>query len=107
MCLCSQVLAELFAVVTDHRRVSQPRTPAEATAAIEFMLSRPGMILLPTPGGTVTRWLDLARREPVTGGGIFDVQLVATMLENGVRRIYTFNRSDFVRFIELDVVTPA
>jgi predicted nucleic acid-binding protein len=42
----------------------------------------------------------------VAGAGIFDLQLVATMLANGVRRIYTFNRSDFEVFEELMVLAP-
>jgi predicted nucleic acid-binding protein len=32
--------------------------------------------------------------------------LVATMLGNGVRTIYTFNREHFERFDEIDVLTP-
>ena len=34
------------------------------------------------------------------------VVLAASMLGNGVRRIYTFNRSDFVRFSEVEVLEP-
>jgi len=37
---------------------------------------------------------------------IFDLQLVATMLANGIRRIYTYNRGDFERSTEIDVLTP-
>ena len=51
-------------------------------------------------------WLDLLRRRPVTGGDVFDLQLVATMLANDVPRIYTFNGEDFEVFPELAVVTP-
>ncbi len=32
--------------------------------------------------------------------------LVATMLVNGVRKIYTFNVSDFEAFDEIEVLTP-
>jgi predicted nucleic acid-binding protein len=42
----------------------------------------------------------------VEGAGIFDLQTVATMLANGVQRIYTFNPGDFQVFAELAVVTP-
>jgi hypothetical protein len=35
-------------------------------------------------------WLDLLRRRPVTGGDVFDLQLVATMLANEVQRIEEF-----------------
>ena len=50
--------------------------------------------------------MGLLRRRPVTGGDIFDLQIVATMKANGVRRIYTFNTDDFEVFSELEVVTP-
>ncbi len=61
---------------------------------------------MPVPEEAVFRWLELARRKPVTGGMIFDLQLVATMLAHGVRRIYTYNRTDFEPFAELEVLTP-
>jgi hypothetical protein len=42
----------------------------------------------------------------VTGGDVFDLQLVATILANDVQPIYTFNAKDFEPFPELAVVTP-
>jgi len=45
-------------------------------------------------------------RQPLTRGAVFDLQLLATMLGNGVRTIYTFNRQHFERFVEIDVLTP-
>lgn len=54
----------------------------------------------------LTRWIELAEKHKVTGADVFDLQLVATMLQNGVRRIYTYNRGDFEVFDELEVVTP-
>ena len=50
--------------------------------------------------------MELLRRHPVTGGDVFDLQIVATMQANGVQRIYTFNADDFEVFPELTVVTP-
>jgi predicted nucleic acid-binding protein len=46
------------------------------------------------------------RRHPVTGGDVFDLQIIATMQANGVHRIYTFNTEDFDVFPELAAVTP-
>ncbi len=51
-------------------------------------------------------WLDLLRRHPVTGGDVFDLQIVATMQANGIQRTYTFNTADFAAFSELVIVTP-
>jgi hypothetical protein len=66
----------------------------------------PGLTLLPFPLDLVSRWTALLRQHPVTGRKIFDIQLVATLLANGVRKLYTFNRSDFEPFTELEVLTP-
>ena len=47
LCLTSQILAEFFSIVTNAKRVSDPRTPDEAADAIEAILAIPGVILLP------------------------------------------------------------
>jgi hypothetical protein len=42
----------------------------------------------------------------VTGGEVFDLQLVAAMKANSILSIYTYNREDFEVFSELEVVKP-
>lgn len=64
------------------------------------------LYVLPIPARAVEGWFDLLRRRPVMGGEVFDLQLVATMIANGVLRIYTFNTADFEAFKELIVSTP-
>jgi predicted nucleic acid-binding protein len=100
----SQILCEFYSIVTNARRVPKPRSPADALGAISGLLTF--LHVLPVPVHTVDGWLDLLRRHPVTGGDVFDLQIVATMLANGVQRIYTFNTGDFEVFSELSVVTP-
>lgn len=97
----SQILCEFYSVVTNPRRVAKPRNAAEAITAISGLLSF--LHVLPVPDRVVEGWLDLLRRRPVTGGDVFDVQLAATMLANGIQRIYTFNTTDFEAFPELVV----
>jgi toxin-antitoxin system PIN domain toxin len=99
-----QILGEFYAIVTNPRRVARPRPAAEAIAAISDLLAY--VHVLPAPARAVDLWLDLLRRHPVTGGDVFDLQIVATMQANGVPRIYTFNTGDFGVFSELSVVTP-
>ena len=43
---------------------------------------------------------------PVTRGRVFDCQLAATMLGNGVTHIYTYNRLDFQIIEGIEVLTP-
>jgi hypothetical protein len=54
----------------------------------------------------VSRLTALLREHPVTGRKVFDVQLAATILGNGVRKLHTFNRLDFEPFTEIEVLTP-
>jgi len=102
----SQVLCEFYSIVTNPRRVAVPRSPAEAIDAISAFLELPGIRVLPTPVQAVAGWIALLQRHPVTGSGVFDLQLVATIQANNVHGIYTFNTADFEVFPELTVVTP-
>jgi uncharacterized protein len=100
----SQILCEFYSIVTNPRRVPKPRSADEVLRAISGLLAF--LHVLPIPARTVEGWLDLLRRHPVTGGAVFDLQIVATMQANGIQRIYTFNVDDFDVFPELAVVIP-
>jgi predicted nucleic acid-binding protein len=102
----SQILCELYSVITNPRRVAVASSPTEALRVISAMLALPGLQVLPIPARAVAGWMELLRRHPVTGGDVFDLQIVATMQANGVERIYTFNTNDFDVFPELVAVTP-
>ena len=106
LCLTSQILAEFSSIVTNAKRVSDPRTPDEAADAIEAILAIPGVILLPVAPEVTWRWLEMLRRHPVRGGAVFDLQLIATLEVNGVQQICTFNRQDFEGFPGLQIVAP-
>ncbi|MBV8576376.1 MAG: type II toxin-antitoxin system VapC family toxin [Acetobacteraceae bacterium] len=99
-----QILCEFYSIVTNARRVAKPRTPADALSAISDFLAF--VRVLPIPTHAVEGWMKLLDRHPVTGGEIFDLQIVATMQANSIQRIYTFNTDDFEVFSELTVVRP-
>jgi predicted nucleic acid-binding protein len=102
----SQILCELYSVITNRRRVAAASSPQEALRIISTMLALPGMHVQPIPARAVAGWVELLQRHPVTGGNAFDLQIVATMHVNGVQRIYTFNTDDFEVFPDIAVVTP-
>jgi predicted nucleic acid-binding protein len=102
----SQILCEVYSVITNPRRVAAVSSPTEALRIISAMLALPGLQVLPTPARAVAGWIRLLQRHPVTGANVFDLQIVATMQANGINRIYTFNSDDFKVFPELVVLTP-
>lgn len=87
-------------------RVLQTPLKQWALDLLDEILALPGMTLLPIPQDLVTRWTALLRQYPVTEAKVFDTQLVANMLGNGVTRIYTFNTTDFQGFPGIQVLTP-
>jgi toxin-antitoxin system PIN domain toxin len=102
----SQILCEFYSIITNVRRFPQAVSPFDAVRILSALLALPGLVVLPAPASVVANWMQLLQRQPVTGGDIFDLQIVATMLANGIARIYTFNADDFKVFPGLTVVTP-
>ena len=93
-CIASQILTEFYAVVTDPRRFQPALTPSQAQRELRTYLSSPLKLIVPRET-TVSRMLNLLGSKSLRGGRIFDVFLAATMLDNGVQRIYTENVRDF------------
>jgi predicted nucleic acid-binding protein len=99
----SQRLCEFYSIVTNPRRVSKPRSAPMQWPRFPACL---GFCMCCRFPRAVDVWLDLLRRHPVTGGDVFDLQIVATMQANGIQRIYTFKTADFAAFSELVIATP-
>ena len=86
-------MTEFSSTITNPRRVSPAYEPETALQEVEKFLALPGLFLLSIPASVVVRWLALARQYGISQSEIFDAQLAATMLEHGIRRIYTFTRA--------------
>jgi predicted nucleic acid-binding protein len=106
LCVSLTIVSEFISIVTDSRRVTSPRSPDDAAQTVEKILALPGMTVIPIPPDVIERVLVLVRAYRVTGASLFDFQIIATMLGNGLRRVYTYNRSDFEKVHEIDVLTP-
>jgi predicted nucleic acid-binding protein len=106
LCITPQNLSEFYAIVTDPKRVDNPRTQPEALAEIKKYLSS-RKILKIYPGPELTgKMIELLERYTVKRQEVFDLQLAATMLANGVSCIYTFNGKHFSKFSEIKVLEP-
>ncbi len=104
-CMSPQILCEFFATVTNPRKFRRPLTPTEASDAINSYMES-DIYLLYLKDSTIKLTLDMAIRHQINGTEIFDTQIVATMLENGVRTIYTANVSDFKKYSGITAVNP-
>jgi predicted nucleic acid-binding protein len=101
-----QIVAEFYSTVTNPRRIDPSLSIERALQEVENIQALAGLVVLPTPVEVVPRWIALARQYQVSRSDIFDTQIVATMLENEVRRIYTFNVNDFRVYPDIEVLVP-
>jgi len=101
-----QILCEFYSVITNPKRIATAFTAAQAKQIIIDLLELPGLRILATPAQAALKLTELLKRHPVTGAGIFDLQIVATMQANNVLRVYTFNSADFQIFPDLQVIAP-
>lgn len=105
-CLTPQVLCEFFAVATDERLFKPALSPKEAAKQIAIYWTKSRFQRVVPRETTLERLLGLLEHHPVTEQRIFDAFLVATMLDNGIRMIYTQNTKDFAIYPELQVINP-
>jgi predicted nucleic acid-binding protein len=106
LCVCPQVLIEFYAVITNPKRVTNPVTSDKALIEIKKYFKSRNIYKIFPKGDTLKRTIDLIMKYKVTQMDVFDLQLVATMLSNGVKRLSTFNTGDFEKFKEIEVTTP-
>ncbi|MFH1147138.1 MAG: hypothetical protein V1736_05455 [Pseudomonadota bacterium] len=106
LCIFPQILSEFYAIITDSKRISNPRNQEEAVAEIEKYLKAKHLLKFYPESDVVDIMLDLLRRYDIRKQEIFDTQLVAAMLSNNITRIYTFNRNHFSKFSEIEVLEP-
>jgi len=106
LCVSPQILTEFFAIITDPKRVNNPRTRQEALLEIEKYFHSKNILKIYSNSEIIEKVLDLLRRYEITRQEVFDLQLVATMLSNSITRIYTYNTKDFSKFNEIEVLTP-
>jgi len=99
-----QVLREYLAVVT-RAQVSAPALPM-TTAITDVRNFRTAFDVAEERASVLDRLLDLLAAHRGGGRQVHDANVVATMLEHGIRRLLTFNSADFQRFAQIIDIEP-
>lgn len=105
-CVAFQNLCEWYAVVTDPRRFQPALSAEDAVREMQAFLAPSRLAVLTFSPGISEKMPLLLRRSNSRGAHVFDVLLVATMLENGVDTLYTENTKDFSVFREIRAINP-
>ncbi|OGY26547.1 MAG: hypothetical protein A2Z11_00220 [Candidatus Woykebacteria bacterium RBG_16_43_9] len=104
--LANQNLLEFYSIVTNPKRLVKSLTSEKASFEIKNYVERSNFQIIKTKGNELELILNLVRGKNVKGGLVFDVYLVATMISNGIKTIYTQNEDDFIIFSEIKVINP-
>lgn len=110
LCISPQILTEFFTFMTrtDGRGLENPLSSEDAATEVQKYLDAEHIHMIYPIAATWPLMINsLLKQRPVTGLAIHDIHLAATMLSNGVNKIYTFNARDFKFFSELEVINPA
>jgi len=99
-----QVLREYLAAVT--RPQATAAGLSMATAIADIRRFRAAFQIAEERSGVLDRLLHILATHRGSGRQVHDANIVATMLENGIRRLLTFNLPDFRRFARIIEFEP-
>lgn len=105
-CVALQNLCEWYAVVTDSKRVSPPLSSEQASRELEAYEASGSVKIIAPSEDLLPSLPRLLRHARCKGSHVFDLLLIATMIEHGVETIYTENMRDFSGFREIRAVNP-
>ena len=108
-CINPQVISEFFSVVT-HQGRSGPEKPlstSEASALVKKYYESEDITLIYPGPQTIGLMLSFLEAHPVSGPRIHDLRIAATMLENGVNQIVTYDEHVFAHLPGITVVDPS
>ncbi len=105
-CISPQVLCEFYAVITNERLVQPVLSASQARREVNTYWSAKRFHKIIPKETVMSRLVKLLDHHAIKRQDIFDAFLVATMLDNNLRTIYTQNVKDFEIFPKIQVVNP-
>ncbi len=105
-CLALQNLSEFFSIITNKKRVEHPISSKEAISEIQKYINTTTLLKISFTPSAMNLFCKLTTKHHIQGQKIYDLQLVATMLDNEIKNIITANDSDFKKYEEINTINP-
>jgi predicted nucleic acid-binding protein len=103
--IADKSLFEFFAIITDKKRVESPITVDEAIEIIDFLVDSNIKIIYSSPFSFL-KTLELTKKYQMKKQDIFDINLVALMIQNKIDTIITADDKHFKDVKEIKVFNP-
>lgn len=105
-CIAPQNLWEFYSAVTNPKKLQTPLTPDQALREIEIYSRSKGIRIIDPKSSTLFKTIELLKKFEIRRERIFDIYLLATMLDNNVKVIYTEDTTPFVRYGLVKAINP-
>lgn len=103
LCITNQIVREYLVILTRGRVFETVFSIDEALKELASVSA--SLRILTESQETPSILLDLLRKYQVAGKQVHDANIVATMISHNVQRLATYNKKDFVRFKEVELLT--
>ena len=105
-CVSTQNLYEFYAIVTDPKRVAKPLGIKQASSLLQNYIEAENLPKIFPKETNLTHLVHLIKKYKISKQEVFDAVLVATMLDNSVKTLYTADEKLFKKFTNIKVVNP-
>jgi predicted nucleic acid-binding protein len=102
--ISTQIIREFLSVSTNKKFLKNPLPIKEANQKVKEF--RENFEILNIEIETIERLMKIAEKHQISGKNIHDATITATMLENGIKNILTYNKKDFEIYKEITVHSP-
>lgn len=100
--ISSQILREYFAIATNKNIFKAPLTYKQASAKMKEFIARFTMVT--EKESTINVLIALIGKYAVSRQKIHDMNIVATMCDNGINHLLTYNVKDFEKISEIKLL---
>jgi predicted nucleic acid-binding protein len=101
LCVSSQILREYFAISTNKNIFKKPLSYKQATAKMKEFLSQ--FTLVHEKESTIHVLIALIGKYAISRQKIHDMNIVATMIDNNISHLLTYNVKDFRQINEIQL----
>ena len=105
-CVTGQVLNEYVSTITNPAHVNNPLEVEKALEEYEKYSQLSAIAKIAPHSLTYRTQSSLIERYGLAGAEVYTAELLAVMLDNGVRNLCTFETERFGRFSEISVLNP-
>jgi predicted nucleic acid-binding protein len=103
--ICEKSIYEVYAILDDSRRIDKPLSIIQIIDVLNKIINSKIQVLY-SDSNTTEEVLRLCKANDIKRQDIFDMVIASQAINNGINKIVTYNKKDFMKIKEIDIITP-